>query len=103
LQSEELNLSVLRNIEENKTQKSLADDIGVSVGKINYVLKALIEKGFVKAESFFASKNKNQYKYLLTEKGIKQKLALTEKYIQIKKAEYDALVKDYESMKGEGL
>lgn len=98
--NEELTLSVLRNISETKTQKSLAQELGLSVGKINYVLKALVEKGFIKAENFFANKNKNQYKYLLTEKGIKEKIVLTEKFIEKKKKEYDELVKELEEIKG---
>jgi EPS-associated MarR family transcriptional regulator len=91
LQQEELTLSVLRNITEVKTQKSLALDIGVSVGKVNYVLKALIEKGFIKADNFFANKNKNQYKYLLTQKGLEEKISLTKKFIDRKKTEYEEL------------
>lgn len=94
MQNEELTLSVLRNIGVIKTQKSLANDLGLSVGKVNYVLKALIEKGFVKAENFFINKNKNQYKYLLTEKGFKEKIALTEKFIDRKKKEYEELQKE---------
>lgn len=99
MQNEELTLSVLRNIDETKTQKSLADDLGLSVGKVNYVLKALIEKGLIKAENFFVNKNKNQYKYLLTEQGIKEKIKLTEKFIQKKKKEYDELVDELEMMR----
>ena len=72
----------------------------ISLGKTNYVLKALIEKGFIKAENFFANKNKNQYRYLLTEKGFKEKVALTEKFIERKKAEYDELVKEMKVLKG---
>ncbi|MBD3842971.1 MAG: MarR family EPS-associated transcriptional regulator [Campylobacterales bacterium] len=100
--TEELTLSLLRSIDETKTQKSLADELGLSVGKVNYVLKALIEKGFIKAENFFANKNKNQYKYLLTEKGIKEKIALTEKFIEKKKREYDELVEELEMIKSQG-
>lgn len=102
MQNEELTLSVLRNIDSLKTQKSLADELGLSVGKVNYVLKALIEKGLIKAENFFANKNKNQYKYLLTEHGIKEKITLTEKFIQRKKKEYDELIFELETMKREG-
>jgi EPS-associated MarR family transcriptional regulator len=100
LSNDELTLSVLRNIEALKTQRTLAEELGLSVGKVNYVLKALVEKGLIKAESFFANKNKNQYKYLLTEKGFNEKLQLTQKFIQRKKAEYDELVLELENMKG---
>jgi len=70
-------LSVLRKVEDHTTQKSLADDIGYSVGKVNYVLKALISKGHVKLENFVNNKNKKAYRYLLTEEGIKAKIKLT--------------------------
>ena len=96
--NEELTLNILRNIPDLGSQKSLADKLGLSVGKINYVLKALCEKGLVKAENFFVNKNKNQYKYLLTQKGIQEKITLTEKFIKIKKSEYDRLTKELESM-----
>lgn len=89
MQNEALILSVLRNIDSLKTQKPLANELGLSVGKVNYILKALIEKGLIKVENFFS--NKNQYKYLLTEHGIKEKITLTEKFVQKKKKEYDEL------------
>ncbi len=97
--NDELTLSVLRNIDTLKTQKTLADELGYSVGKINYVLKALGEKGLIKAENFFANKNKNQYRYLLTQAGIDEKVALTTKFIERKKNEYDVLVYELEMMK----
>ena len=99
MQKEELRLHVLRYIEDLQSQKSLAQKLQISVGKTNYVVKALIEKGFIKAENFFANKNKNQYRYLLTEKGIKEKVALTEKFIERKKAEYEELLKELEEDK----
>ena len=79
------------------SQKSLADEIGFSVGKINYVLKALINKGLIKAEKFMTTDNKRQYKYLLTEKGIQEKMQLTQKFIVKKKAEYEELQRDLEA------
>ena len=99
MQNEELTLNVLRHIEDLQSQKSLAQKLHISIGKTNYVLKALIEKGFIKAENFFANKNKNQYRYLLTEKGFKEKVALTEKFIERKKAEYEELLKELEEDK----
>ncbi len=100
VQNDELTLTVLRHIEKLQNQKSLSQKLQISIGKTNYVVKALIEKGFIKAENFFANKNKNQYKYLLTEKGIKEKISLTEKFIERKKAEYEELVREMEKMKG---
>ncbi len=70
----------------------MAQNLGLSVGKVNYVIKALIDKGFIKAGNFYKNKNKNQYKYLLTEVGINEKISLTERFIERKKKEYDELV-----------
>ena len=92
--NEELTLNVLRKIESLQSQKSLAKELSLSVGKVNYVVKALIEKGLIKAENFFENKNKNQYKYLLTRDGIAAKIELTQKFIEIKKSEYEELQKE---------
>lgn len=81
------------------TQKSIAKELGYSVGKINYVIKALTDKGLLKIENFYNNKNKLQYKYLLTEEGIKEKITLTEKFIKRKKEEYEMLVEDLEAYK----
>ncbi|MDD2906958.1 MAG: MarR family EPS-associated transcriptional regulator [Sulfurimonas sp.] len=102
MQNEELTLTLLRNVETLKGQKSLADELGMSVGKVNYVLKALVEKGFVKIDNFFANKNKNQYRYLLTPEGLNEKITLTEKFIKRKKAEYNELTHELEEMKMKG-
>ena len=96
--AQELEFQVLRHVEQSSSQRSMADSIGFSVGKVNYVLKALVEKGLIKAERFINSKNKVQYKYLLTEQGIKEKIALTEKYIEIKRREYDELQRELKDM-----
>jgi len=101
LHQEEIELEVLRSIGKVTSQRTIADKIGYSVGKVNYVLKKLVEKGFVKADRFVNSDNKIQYKYLLTTDGIKQKVLITEKFIKIKKEEYDRLqkeMKNYENM-----
>ena len=87
---------MLKNAHNISSQKSLAKEIGFSVGKINYVLNALIEKGLIKSENFMTSENKRKYKYLLTEKGIQEKMQLTRKFITRKKAEYEELQRDLE-------
>ena len=69
--------------------------LGVSVGKVNYVLKALIEKSLVKADNFYKAKNKRKYKYLLTQKGLEEKVTLTKKFIERKKAEYEELKRNW--------
>ena len=69
-------LQILRNIKEGVSQPSLAREIGFSVGKVNFIIKALIEKGLVKSEKFIASNNRMKYSYLLTDKGIIEKMQL---------------------------
>lgn len=101
MQHDELTLNILKNIETTSSQKSLARELEISVGKVNYVLKALVEKGLVKAENFFANKNKNQYKYLLTKEGFQTKVELTESFIKRKKEEYEQLQNELEIMKGQ--
>lgn len=88
---EELELSVLRSVGKVTTQKTIAKELGYSVGKINYVLKALGDKGLLKIENFYNNKNKLQYKYLLSEKGFEEKVSLTKKFIIKKKKEYEEL------------
>lgn len=98
---EELELNILRRAQNMKDQQSLAKELGFSVGKINYVLKSLVQKGFIKAENFANSTNKKQYKYLLTPKGIQAKFDLTKKYIECKKREYEELQNELEKMSEE--
>ncbi len=88
----EVHLNILRKVETSNDQKALAEELGFSVGKINYILKSLIEKGFIKTERFLKSDNKKGYKYLLTVSGIEKKVELTHKYIEIKKKEYEELM-----------
>lgn len=92
-------LHIMHKIEDATSQKELAKKVGFSVGKVNYVIKALLEKGFIKAENFVKSPNKRVYKYILTSDGLKNKIALTEKYIDIKKLEYEELQKILEADK----
>ncbi len=73
------------------TQRELANRLGVSVSGLNYCLKALMEKGWVKMQNFSHSKSKFGYVYLLTPQGIAQKAALTGSFIARKMAEYEAL------------
>lgn len=92
-------LEVLRNAEKHSTQSTLAEDIGYSVGKVNYILKALVDKGLIKAERFAKSENKRGYMYLLTPEGIKRKIQLTEKFVKIKKREYKELQAELDRLK----
>jgi EPS-associated MarR family transcriptional regulator len=83
------------------TQRELAARLGVSVGGLNYCLKALINKGWVKMQNFSSSKNKFGYVYILTAKGIAEKAALTSSFLKRKLVEYDALKAEIESLKAE--
>jgi EPS-associated MarR family transcriptional regulator len=91
---------VLRALNENPdlTQRELAQKLGVSVGSLNYCLKALIEKGWIKMQNFSHSKNKFGYVYILTPRGINEKAALTGNFLKRKLIEYDALKAEIESL-----
>lgn len=90
----ETRLQTLRHISTEPTQRTLADKLGFSIGKTNYVLKALIEKGLVKAERFAQSSNKLGYRYILTPQGIRERIDLTERFIQRKREEYEQLTEE---------
>jgi EPS-associated MarR family transcriptional regulator len=92
---------ILKSLERDSrpTQRQLSNDLGVSLGKINYCLKSLIKKGFIKVNNFRNSHNKVQYSYLLTPKGIEEKANLTLDFIRIKTQEYDTLKQEIESLK----
>ena len=100
MNNNELELTILRKAESIENQRSLADELGYSVGKINYVLNALIEKGLIKVENFATAENKKKYKYILTEKGFKEKILLTEKFIKRKKMEYSQLQRELSELVG---
>ena len=91
----------LRQVTQQPNQRTLAQRLGFSIGKTNYILKALIEKGFVKAERFVHSDNKLNYRYVLTPTGIQERIRLTEKFIARKKQEYDQLSQELEVLKSD--
>ncbi len=73
------------------SQRQLANELDVSLGKINYCVKALVEKGWVKARNFRTNKNKLAYAYILTPKGMEQKARLTGKFLKRKQKEFELL------------
>ena len=75
----------------NASQRQIAKNTGLSIGKVNYCLKALIDIGFIKIRNFSNSNKKLNYAYVLTPKGIKEKTAITKQFIIKKKQEYDKL------------
>ena len=100
---EELRLRVLRALEANPelSQRQLAAELGVSLGGVNYALKALIARGFVKADNFRKSGAKVAYLYVLTPKGIAEKSSLATAFLGRKLEEYEVLRREIEALKGE--
>ena len=100
---DELRLRVLRALESNPklSQRHLAKELGVSLGSVNYALKALIEQGFVKVEDFHKSGNKVAYLYVLTPQGVAERAFLTAAFLGQKLEEYEVLKQEIERLKGE--
>lgn len=100
---EEIHLRLLRLIEARPeaTQRELAAALGVSLGKMNYCLAALTERGWVKARNFSASRHKLGYMRLLTPAGLQAKSALAVSFLRRKVEEYDALVQEIELLRRE--
>lgn len=100
---DELRLRVLRALEANPelSQRQLAAELGVSLGGVNYALKALIERGFVKSDNFRKSGTKVAYLYVLTPKGVAEKVSLATAFLGRKLEEYEVLRREIEALKGE--
>lgn len=96
--TDEYRYKILKQLEVNPeiSQRELAKDLGVSLGKANFCIQALIEKGFVKARNFRNSQNKKAYIYYLTAKGLEEKASVTQQFLKFKMAEYQALKKEIE-------
>ena len=90
------NFNILRRIfkKPKQSQRELASPLGLSLGKINYCIKKLREKGLIKIDNFKNNKNKFQYIYILTPKGVKEKTKLTINFMKQKMEEYDELRKE---------
>ena len=93
MKNKDIRLDLLRMIEENPkyTQRELSKETSVSLGKVNYCMKKLVEKGWIKLSNFKKNPNKKGYFYLLTAKGIEQKSKLTYSFLKIKIKEYEML------------
>ena len=100
---QEAHFKVLRLLEGNPqmNQRDLAAAAGVSLGKTNYCINALLDKGLIKVQNFQSSKRKLAYAYLLTPAGIAEKAALTQRFLTRKMEEYDALKAEIEQLKQE--
>ena len=101
----ETHLKILKHIQTNPdvSQRQLAEELGVSVGKVNYCLRALIDKGFVKAGNFKRNTDKLSYLYLLTPKGIEEKASLTTNFLKYKIAEHEKITQEIEQLKQDAV
>lgn len=90
---EENHLKVLRLLESNPhmSQRDLSEALGVSLGKTNYCIKALLDKGLIKMLNFRSNKNKLAYAYLLTPAGVEEKACITVRFLKYKVQEYERL------------
>ena len=100
---EEAHYKLLRLIESRPqlTQRQLAHELGMSLGKINYCVNALIDKGWIKARNFRNSNHKLAYAYLLTPRGIEQKAAITLHFLRRKVSEYEMLREEIAQLRRE--
>lgn len=100
---DEVHYKVLKIIEENPqiSQRQLAKELNISLGKVNYCLRALLAKGWVKAGNFRSKKNKMAYAYLLTPGGLEAKAKLTASFLRKKKHEYELLRKEIRQLQDE--
>jgi EPS-associated MarR family transcriptional regulator len=101
--SEEVRYKLLKLLEPNPylSQREVARELGISLGKVNYCLKALVDRGWIKAANFKNSNNKSAYVYLLTPRGLEEKARVTTRFLQRKLREYDELRAEIEQIRNE--
>jgi EPS-associated MarR family transcriptional regulator len=87
--------------EPHASQRRIADELGISLGRVNFCLQALIERGLVKVNNFRNSANKRAYLYLLTPRGIEEKATVTARFLKHKLAEYESLKREVEQLQRE--
>src|SRR5580704_7229624 len=83
------------------SQREVAQELGISLGKVNYCLQSLMKKGWIKASNFKNSRNKIAYMYLLTPRGIEEKAGITARFLQRKLREHAALTAEIEQIRNE--
>jgi EPS-associated MarR family transcriptional regulator len=83
------------------SQRDIARELGISLGKVNYCLRALVERGWIKATNFTNSRNKAAYMYLVTPRGVEAKARITMRFLQAKMREYEALKIEIEQIRRE--
>jgi len=103
MSKDQVHFDLLRKFEANPeyTQRELSKEMGVSLGKVNYCINKIVDKGWVKLTNFSRNPNKVGYTYLLTSKGIEEKTRLTFTFLKIKMEEYEILKEEISSLKQE--
>jgi EPS-associated MarR family transcriptional regulator len=103
MDSRKTDISLLKILQKDPTitQRGIAAEVGLSLGTVNYCLKKLVEKGWVKTNNFRYSNNKKSYSYLLTTKGIKEKKRLIIEFIACKEKEYQQIKREIARLKKE--
>jgi EPS-associated MarR family transcriptional regulator len=91
----------LLEAEPHASQRRIADELGISLGRVNFCVQALVEKGLVKVNNFRNSANKRAYLYLLTPRGIEEKSIVTARFLRRKLDEYEALKREVEQLQQE--
>jgi EPS-associated MarR family transcriptional regulator len=101
--TDDMRYKLMRLLEANPqmSQRDVARDLGVSLGKVNFCLRALVRRGWIKAANFKNSHNKAAYMYLLTPRGIEEKTRFTVRFLQMKLREYDTLRAEIEQIRKE--
>ena len=101
--SPEIQLAALKLLEQNPhlSQRELSAELGFSLGKTHYVVKALVDLGWVKLDNFRRSDNKLGYAYMLTPKGVAEKAKITVRFLASRQAEYELLREEIERLKAE--
>ena len=101
--NEDMHFRMLSLLQKNPemSQRELAAEVGVSIGRMHYVLSALIDKGAVKLGNFTSAEDKRRYAYILTPAGVAQKMAITGRFLARKVAEYDALKQEIDKLEAE--
>ena len=103
MKDRELEYLALKRLEINPriTQRELAEDLGMSPGKTNYIIKSLLEVGWLKLSNFRRSNNKIGYSYILIPKGVSNKTKITQKFLERKRAEYKQLALEIKRLEEE--
>ncbi len=99
--TDEYRAKILKKLQEDPriSQRDLARDLGISLGRANYCLRALMDKGLIKANNFKNNRNKKAYMYYLTPRGMTEKARATARFLEVKVAEYEALQREIDHIR----